>query len=98
SRRHVGRPPGRGDRRVTADPRRAARPQPAPGTPRHADRRPRVPVLQHVPQLNRVHAHAGDDAGPDAGIAPRTVLAALVVAWVVVLALYLRHAIVLSSD
>jgi len=42
--------------------------------------------------------HAGDDTGTDEGVAPRAVLVVLVIAWVVVLALYLRHAIVLSSD
>jgi hypothetical protein len=45
-----------------------------------------------------VRAHAVDDSDQGRDEAPRAVLVFLVVAWVVVLALYLRHAIVVSSD
>jgi hypothetical protein len=47
-----------------------------------------------------VHVHAGDRAEPDTHDIPgaRVVVALLVAAWIVVLVLYLRHTIVLSSD
>jgi hypothetical protein len=47
-----------------------------------------------------VRTRAGGDTGPDADEVPggRIVAALLVAAWIVVLGLYLRHAIVLSSD
>ncbi len=45
-----------------------------------------------------MHTHAGDRADTDTSGVARTAVALLGAAWIVVLALYLRHSIVLSSD
>src|SRR5205823_9436030 len=100
SRRHLDRAPCGSRRRVAVDPRRSAGAQPATRAPRHARRRARVPVLRLPAHLTRVRMHADNRADDATGEVrgARAVLAVLVAAWIVVLALYLRHAIVLSSD